>query len=89
MMWLVRFLMVAAVVFWVGMIVCLVAIAVEAGNVPDRPLHMRLNRLNILMDRSLWTPQIAALNRASMRFGLAWLVCMLLGALAILALPAH
>ena len=47
-----------------------------AGDVPDRPLHMRINRLNILADRRLWTPTIASLNRAGVRFGLGGIACM-------------
>jgi hypothetical protein len=69
---------------FVGMLVCLLRIAVEAGKVPGRPFHMRVNPINILADRSLWTPEIEALNRLSMRFGLVWLGCMLLGAVILL-----
>lgn len=67
-----------------GMFVCIVAIAIEARKVPGRPFHMRMNPVNILADRSLWTPEITALNRLSMRFGVTWLGCMLLGALILL-----
>jgi hypothetical protein len=67
-----------------GMFVCIVAITIEAWKVPGRPSHMRVNPLNILADRSLWTPEITALNRRSMKFGLTWLGCMLLGALILL-----
>jgi hypothetical protein len=68
------------VVAFLGMFACIVAIAVEARKVPGRPFHMRVNPINILADRSLWTPEITTLNRLSMRFGLTWLACMVLAA---------
>ena len=77
-----RVFIVVAVLAWAGMLACVIAIWFAAGDVPNRPLHMRLSRLNILADRSRWTPTIAALNRAAVRFGLVWLACMLVGVLA-------
>ena len=70
-----RILFIAGVLAWAGGLACLIAIWFAAGEVPNRPPHMRLNRLNILADRSLWTPTIASLNRASVRFGIAWIAC--------------
>ena len=77
-----RVLIVVAVLAWAGMLACVIAIWFAAGDVPNRRLNMRLNRLNILADRSLWTPTIAALNRAAVRFGLVWLACTVVGVLA-------
>jgi hypothetical protein len=77
-----RVFVVVAVVAWAGMLACVIAIWVAAGDVRNRSLHMRLNRLNILADRSLWTPTIAALNRAAVRFGLVWFACTIVGVLA-------
>jgi hypothetical protein len=61
-----------------GMGACMVAIAVEAQHVPNRPLHIRLNPLNILSDRSLWTPQIVTLHRIALRLGLIFVACIVL-----------
>ena len=77
-----RVLIVVAVLAWSGMLACVIAIWFAAGDVLNRPLNLRLNRLNILADRSLWTPRIAALNRAAVRFGVVWLACMMVGVLA-------
>ena len=71
-------------VAFLGMLLCLVGIAVESRKLPNQPLHMRMNPLNILGDKSLWTPKIAALNQGCVRLGLVWLSCVLLGALVLL-----
>jgi len=75
-------LSIGAVVAFLGMVVCMGAIALEARHVPDRPLHMRLNPLNILADQRLWTPEIRRLNRIAVRCGVAFLACALAGTLA-------
>ena len=72
---------IGAVVGLLGMGVCMGAIAIEARHVPNRPLHMRLNPLNILADQSFWTPEIRRLNRAAVRFGLLFVACVLVGTL--------
>ena len=77
-------LLIGAIVGFLGMVVCMTAMAVEACRVLNRPLHMRLNPFNILADQSLWTPDIRRLNRTGVRFGLVFLTCMLLAALRIL-----
>jgi hypothetical protein len=82
-----RVFFVAAALAWIGMMACFIGVWFAAGEVPNRPSHMRINRLNILADRSLWTPRIAALNRAGVRFGLATLACLAMFVLALLAWP--
>jgi hypothetical protein len=42
---------VAAALAWIGVMACFIGIWFAAGEVPNRPLHMRINRLNILADR--------------------------------------
>lgn len=71
-----RVFFVAGAFAWAGVLACLVAIWFATKDVPNRPPHMRLNRLNVLADKRLWTPTIASLNRASVRFGIAWIACM-------------
>jgi hypothetical protein len=67
-----------------GMVACMLAIALHARHVPDRPLHMRLNPLNILADRSLWTPEITSLHRVALRLGLVFLACVACGLIGLL-----
>ena len=67
----------AAVIALLGVAVCTVAIALEARAVPDLPPNMRLNPLNILSDRTLWTSQIAFLHRVAVRLGAFFLVALL------------
>jgi hypothetical protein len=75
------FVLLVGVIAGLGMGACMVAIAVEARHVPNRPFHMRFNPLNILADRSLWTPQICALHRIALRLGLVFVACVVLVAL--------
>ena len=74
-------ILVVGVIALLSMGGCMLAIAIEARHVPNRPLHMRLNPLNILADRSLWTPQIHALHRIALRLGLIFVACVVLGGL--------
>jgi len=67
------------VIALLGMGGCMLAIAVEARHVPNRPLHMRLNPLNILGDRSLWTPQIHVLHRIALWLGFIFVACVVSG----------
>jgi len=64
---------------WLGMAVCLVGIGVEARSIPNRPLRMRINPLNILTDQSLWTPDIQRLHRLAVRFGAGFILAILSG----------
>jgi hypothetical protein len=61
-----------------GMIVCLLAIAIEARSVPNRPLHMRMNPLNILVDQKRWTPEIRRLQGWAVRLGLVSVAAVIL-----------
>ncbi len=83
-MLILRFIFGVGAVAFLGMFLCVVGIAVESRRVPNPPSHMRMNPLNILADKSLWTPKIVALNRLCVRLGLVWLSCVLLGALVLL-----
>jgi hypothetical protein len=66
-------LLIGGLVALLAMGVCVGAIGLEARHVPNRPLHMRLNPLNILADQSLWTPRIRRLNRIGVRFGVTFI----------------
>lgn len=57
----------AALVGLLGTALLNVAVAVLARQVPDRPLSARLNPLNILAHRGLWTPEIRIANRWAVR----------------------
>jgi hypothetical protein len=70
-------LLIGGLVALLGMGACMGAIALEARHIPNRPLHMRLNPLNILADQSLWKPQIRRLNRMGVRFGFTFIACLL------------
>ena len=70
-------LLIGGLVALLGMGACLGAIALEARHIPGRPLHMRLNPLNMLADQSLWTPQIRRLNRIGVTFGVTFIACLL------------
>ena len=67
----------AAAIALLGVGVCSVAIALEARAIPTLPPNMRLNPLNILADRTLWTSQIAYLHRVAVRLGVFFLVALL------------
>jgi hypothetical protein len=66
----------------------LVGIALKAQGVPDRPLHMRINPLNILADQARWTPEIRSLHLLAVRLGLVFVGAALFGlALGVVGAP--
>jgi hypothetical protein len=44
-------------------LVMMIDLAMRVRDVPNLPMHVRINPLNILARRDLWTPEIHAANR--------------------------
>jgi hypothetical protein len=66
-----------AVVGVAGVAVLLVIIAILSRELPNLPLHARLNPFNILALSSHWTPEIRALHAWAVKFMLVFIASVL------------